>query len=420
MRAAPGGLYTVGILSLMLYLFVVHSYKLNIGSAVIAVGLFGVIIGERPIRFGAPLIWYAAFLGWALMTMPTSVDKSVSWDYWVDSLKIFLITFLAFNAIRTTRQHRLITLTWLGMFALYPVRGTLANFLTGNGDFGRYGWNFTFANFNDMAALTLLPLAMSLDRLRTADKKWIKVCALIGSVSLPFVILITQSRGGMLGMACMMLYLLARSRYRKKVAMAIVATAIVATIFAPNSVWERIRGMTYLTSVETLGQSDSSAEQRYLIWQVARKIIADNPVLGVGIGAYPIAHGQYARSNPAWAFAGGERDTHNTYLHVLAENGILGVFLFLMIFVSAFVQLSRIAKKLKNVPTQYGKLIHDRAQIYQSAMIGIAVCAVFGSLEGMVFPFLFIAISATGTYLSLSGETPQTARDRPFAIGRER
>ena len=125
--------------------------------------------------------------------------------------------FLALNAIRTPRQHRLVTLAWLGMFALYPVRGTLVNFLTGNGAFGRYGWNYQFGNFNDMAALTLIPLAMSMERLRAPEKRWVKICALFGVVALPFVILITQSRAGMLGLAAMMLFLLARSRFRKKI-----------------------------------------------------------------------------------------------------------------------------------------------------------------------------------------------------------
>lgn len=387
--------WTIGTAAVVLYLFVTHSFKLNIGTAVVAGGLFYVLIYERPILTCPPLYWYAAFLGWALIAVPSSMSPSVSFDAWVEIAKIWLVMFLVLNVIRTPGQHRLITLAWLGMFALFPVRGTLMNFITGNGEFGRYGWNFQFKNFNDMAMLTLIPLAMSLDRLRSHDKKWVKACALAGVISLPFIILITQSRAGMMGLALFMIFLLVRSRYRAKLIAAIAGVGLVALIFAPQGVWERISRMSYLTSVETLGQSDSSAEQRYLIWQVARVIIADNPVLGVGIGEYPYVHEQYAKTRTEWEFARGPRDTHSTYLHVFAETGVVGILLYVMIFISAFVELAKASKKLKDSQNPLDIELRDRCQAYQAAFIGIAMCAVFGSIENMVFPFLLIALGAS-------------------------
>ena len=179
--------------------------------------------------------------------------------------------------------------------------------------------------------------------------------------------------------------------------MAIVGVSIVALAFAPQGVWDRIERMTYLTSVETLGQSDSSAEQRYTIWQVAEKIIADNPVLGVGMGAYGIVHERYARTRPEWAIAHGPRDTHSTYLHILAESGPLGLLLFLGIFLSAYWELFKTSRSIRNDSSPPAKLIKDRCQIYQSAFIGLSICAVFGSMESMVFPFLLISLAATST-----------------------
>jgi putative inorganic carbon (HCO3(-)) transporter len=392
--------FTFGTISLIAYLFVVHSYKVPLGFPAIALGIFAVLLQERPIRLTAPMFWYFLFLLWAVCTLPTSVAPQVSFNALQDSGKILLIMFVTANVIRTPAQHRVITLAWLGLFALYPVRGTLANFLSGNGDFGRYGWNFVFANFNDMAALTLIPLALSLERLRSTDKKWVKLCAGAGVIALPFIVLITQSRGGMLGLAAMLLYLVARSRYRKNLVVGLFAVGITAVLFAPPAVWERIRGMTYLTSVETLGQSDSSAEQRYLIYQVAKSIIADNPVTGVGIGAYSIQHSQYALKREEWAFAKGQRDAHNTYLRVTAESGFLGLALFLMIFASAYRELAKVSRNLKNNAAFAAKQMRDRCQAYQAAFIGLAVCAAFGSLESMVFPFMLIGLSSAALRLS--------------------
>ena len=394
LKQAARSPWSVGTISLIVYLFVVHSYKVNLGSTAIVIGLFGVAVHERPLRFTPAMYWFAAFLVWALIGVPGSVDTAGSFSAWVDELKILLIMFLTLNAIRTPAQHRLITLAYLGLFAFYPVRGTLLNWLTGAGSFGRFGWNFAFANFNDLAALTLIPLAMSLERLRSTEKKWVKVCALFGLIVLPFIILLTQSRGGEMGLVLMFLYLLTHSRYKARLALAVVAIGGLALLFAPKSVWDRIRGMSYLTSVETLGMSDSSAEQRYVIWQVAEKIIADNPVSGVGIGAYSRVHEQYAFLKPEWDIAKGPRDTHSTYLHVLAETGGIGLALFLMIFLSAYYELYKYAKKVKKSTQLVDRQLRDRCEAYQAALVGLTLCAVFGSLQTMVFPFLLISLGA--------------------------
>ena len=398
------GAWTISTASIIVYLFVVHSSKINLASVAIGIGLIGTLLQDRPWRSSPSLSWFAAFLAWSIITVPGSVNTSDSFDAWIDMVKLLLIMFLMVNAVRSPRQHRLITLAWLGMFAFYPVRGILVNFLNGNATFGRYAWNFAFSNPNDFAALSLIPFAMSLERLRSTDKKWVRVCALAGMLSIPFIILITQSRGGELGLAIMFLYLLARSRYRVKLAITAGVVAVGGLMFAPQSVWDRIKGMTYLTSVETLGQSDSSAEQRYVIMQVAQAIVADNPVAGVGIGNYGNVHEVYARNRPEWAMASGPRDTHNTYLHVLAETGVVGLALFLMIFISAYWELAKKARSLKRSNSPGDRVIRDRCQAYQAAFVGLTVCSIFGSLHVFVFPYLLVAIAIASIRL----QTPVT------------
>jgi len=407
-KVAPLGVgLTIGTAAVALYLFVVHSYKVPLGTAAIVVGLFAVVVTVRPLRACPPIYFYAAFLAWSLVLLPAAFNSSVAWDSWVELFKIFLIGCLAFNAIRTTGQHRFITLVWLGLFAFYPVRGTLFNFLTGNGAFGRFGWNFAFSNFNDMATYSLMPLAMSFERLRSHDKFWVKACAFAGVIALPFIILITQSRAGMLGLALMFLYLFAGTRYKLRLGSAVVGIGLVAVLFAPQGVWDRIRGMQYLTSVETLGQSDSSAEQRYTIWQIARAIIADNPVMGVGIGNYSIAHEQYARQKKEWEGARGQKDAHNTYLRLMAETGLVGTTLYLLVFVSCFRELRKRVKEIDKLKSPNDALLRERCRTYQSALLGLALCAIFGSLETVVFPFLGVALIAAS--LRLSGGEPALA-----------
>lgn len=418
-QSAKESVWTPPIICVVVYLFVIHSFKLNIGSAAIVLGLLAVFTSGKKALGSEPMKWYAIYLAWDLLTIGMSMKMSASVTAWTDSLKILLIMFLMMNAIQNKKQHRVITLAWLAMFAFFPVRGTMLNFLTGQSSFGRYAWNFSFANFNDLAALTLIPLALSLDRLRTPDKKWIKLCAFAGLLVLPFIVLITQSRGGMLGASAFLLFLLVRSRYRLRLTMAIVAIGTLGFLFAPKTVWDRVAGMSNLTSTETLGEADSSAEQRFLILQVAATVIENNPVFGVGIGAYGIAHAKYARTNAEWDFARGRRDTHNTYLHVMAENGIVGFGLFMMIFISAWRGLSKAARAVKGSLLPEDKELTDRVQAYQAAFVGLAVCAVFGSLETTVFPFLLVSLGTATT--RIYGKTnPAPIRQRGGMLNRSR
>ena len=399
---------TLGTAAIALYLFVVHSYKLPLGTVAIVGGLFLVGLTVRPLRVCPPIYFYAAFLVWCFVTLPAATNVSEAWDAWIELFKVFLIGCLTFNAIRTPAQHRFVTLTWLGMFALYPARGTLFNFLGGNSTAGRYGWNFAFSNFNDMATLTLMPLAMAFERLRSPDKRWVRLCALAGVLSLPFLILITQSRAGMLGLAMMFLFLFVGTKHKLRFGLSVVGVALVAALFAPQGVWDRIRGMQYLTKVETLGQADASAEQRYVIWQVARNIIYNNPVIGVGIGNYSIVHGVYARQRAEWTAALGNRDTHSTYLRLMAETGPIGLALFLMVFVSTFTDLQKKIKAIDRLARTDQRILRERCRMYQAALLGLGVCAIFGSLETTVFPFFGAMLMAAST--RLDGESAPASR----------
>lgn len=421
MREKPMPVWTVSMIALTVYLYVVHSFKLPIGTYCIIVGVLAVLMKERPLMVSEPMKWYCGYLAWSLLLVPLSIDVPRSFEAWTDSLKLMIIMFIALNTIKNEKQHRYFTLAYLAFFALYPARGTLFNFLTGQGMFGRYGWNFTFSNFNDLAALTIIPLALAVDRLRTPESKWIKLCALAGLLFLPFLILITQSRGGMLGAAAFFIFLIGRSRYRLRLIVAMAVFAAGAAAFAPKAVWERILGMQHLTSVETLREADTSAEQRYIVWQVAGQIIKENP-LGVGIGAYPIAHAKYARFKREWKLARGSRDSHSTYLGIFAEGGIISFGLFMMIFVSCYRGLMRLAKSVKGSTDPADRLLADRVQVYQACFAGLAICGVFGSLEGVVFPFLLVSLcTVTGMIFGKpEAVAVKQLRKRPTAMVQRR
>ncbi|MGH9845691.1 MAG: O-antigen ligase family protein, partial [Blastocatellia bacterium] len=71
-----------------------------------------------------------------------------------------------------------------------------------------------------------------------------------------------------------------------------------------------------------------SAEVRLPLIQVALAMIADNPVLGVGMGSYESVMRNYDET-PELVTEHFDWPVHNVYLHIAAETGLPGLLLFL-------------------------------------------------------------------------------------------
>jgi len=88
----------------------------------------------------------------------------------------------------------------------------------------------------------------------------------------------------------------------------------------PGKVKERIQ-----QTHDRYGQLDESAALRIIVWHHSMDLFARNPVMGVGFGVFPYLGLELG-------------DTHNIYLKILAEQGILGFFIFLILLIIMFIQ----------------------------------------------------------------------------------
>jgi O-antigen ligase len=91
--------------------------------------------------------------------------------------------------------------------------------------------------------------------------------------------------------------------------------------WVPTAVRERVL-MTYDSQERTF---DNSAETRLTLWEDAADVIRSNPLFGTGFQTYAYMH--RVRNY---------EDTHNYFLKVLAETGLLGLVLFLAILYKTF------------------------------------------------------------------------------------
>jgi len=112
---------------------------------------------------------------------------------------------------------------------------------------------------------------------------------------------------------------------------------------------------------------EGSAEQRFAVLKTAARIIADHPVLGIGLGAYHNANADYSPDL-------GMKDTHNTYMNVAAETGVPGLILFLALVGS--VLLSARAARRGAGPAAAAQA--EEVRWLQYSVTGYLVAAVIG------------------------------------------
>ncbi len=151
--------------------------------------------------------------------------------------------------------------------------------------------------------------------------KWLATLVLsFGSVALIF----TYSRGAWLAfMLAMLIICFVIVRERGTSLKAPIATfAILAALYVPfgDSISARL-----------FGDDRGSAGSRVPLNELAFRMIADNPLFGVGANNFTVAMDQYATSEfrREWLWA-----VHNKYLLVWAETGLLGLLAYLAFLVS--------------------------------------------------------------------------------------
>lgn len=386
---------TVALFGLAIYLFCVHSFKLPIASVGIGIGLIGVLSNPKAITFPAPLLWMSAFLAWSALGLTISPYASEPGYGVVDFLKILMIFFIALNSAKTSSQLAVMMGLWVIMFSLYPARGTYFNFLSGINTFGRYGWNFSFENFNDLAAYTIFNLALAGYLLAGRFPKWVKTCSLIACAGFALLIIITQSRGAFIGLVVSFSFMLFRSRSRAKLIRVAGLAALGIALMAPGAVWERFSRMKFLLSTDTISEADSSAEQRWVLLQIASTIAREHLATGVGLGAYSEAHGVYAEERQEWQIGRGNRDAHNMYVSLVAETGLPGLGLFLAMLGSTLLRALRAERALRaSFPIEAEQL-----RILRFGLIAYLIAATFGSFHRVSFLYLYLAVLWSATSL---------------------
>lgn len=378
------GLPRVGLsltfIGVCLFTFSIVTYWLPLGDIGIAVAVVGLILQRNQFRFPAPVKWFSLFLVWAFAASYFSVFPGVARDSLIEYLKLLVILLVIVNALRTEGQVRLFLMFFLGCFILFPVRGTL---IGGQLIDGRAVWNYIYNNANDLATLSLIALGIAVGLIfARPSKRIVTIGAAVSSLLLLYVIFITQSRGAFIGLIGGMGFGFLAVSLKHKAVLLISIIAIASLVYVvPSDVWDRLGSIEKLTSTETIAEADEegSAAERFRILQTGWAIFADNPIVGVGLGGYQLANAIYDPNL-------GAKDAHNTYLHLAAETGAVGLLIWLCCFGSVLLLARRSVSEAPDAP------LTIQLQWLSRAFYAYLIASFVGTYSKLTFPYLVLAV----------------------------
>ena len=294
--------------------------------------------GERPyLGLGA-----AACLGGLLaMRLASAVyapDWGVAMDATTEYVKDAILAMLALAFMAHRRGFETVTVSAVAAIvaicALGAAQMTLAPLPEGAYGFarftegsGRFSGPIEDPNFFGAVIVFALPLAFS--HLLNGRSPARLILSAIAVGLLAFGLLATQSRGAIIAAvpALAVLSLGMSAGQRVVTASLLGLAAAVAALFVSPELVERIATIGDLATDDVL---DRSTTGRLASWQVAVHLFGERPWLGVGNGNFNVLY-QDAALELGLIFRGEGRSAHSLYLEILAEQGLVGLLLFLAV-----------------------------------------------------------------------------------------
>ncbi len=209
------------------------------------------------------------------------------------------------------------------------------------------GWIYgPYVNHNHYAGLMemLVPIPLIVSLTRLAPPKVRAVAAATAAVMVGTIFL-SGSRGGMIAIVAELIILAALLVRQKRSLRTAIGIGVFLAIVVGLLVW--IGGSELSKRIATAGpgHTELSSDIRTYINRDGLRMFLKKPVLGWGLGTFPIVYPEF-RTFYTNFFV---NEAHNDYLQLLVEMGLLGfatmVWFVVMVYARAF-------KKIKNWPTE--------------------------------------------------------------------
>jgi probable O-glycosylation ligase (exosortase A-associated) len=328
-------------------------------------------------------IWYCITFLYA-MQVPLFQGHilDAKWE-WVRVSKVLLITFTMILLVTSHQRLKSLVMVTALSFGALAIKGAIFGVRTG-GESRVWGPPDSFIADNNSFALAVnmsLPMLFFLARdEKRRTYRWLLHLAFACGV---LSVVLTYSRGGLLGLAAVLLAITFKSRY-KLVGVFLVALSFAAVItFAPPQWMNRMGGLVR-------GDVDMSGHQRLVSWGTSWNFAMDYPITGGSFNALPDVE-LFQRYQPE-PLPGGFQSSgpHSIYFQTLEEQGFVGLGIYLVLVASCWASLFSLRHRARRSPnTQW---IVPYTHMIEVALFGFLVSGAFLGLANFDLFYQLVAM----------------------------
>lgn len=342
--------------------------------------------------------WLLAFGAAVLLSSVLAIHPDVSWaDLYV--FGTWILFYLLIASLANTEPKFLL---FYLLYMLASFKMSQHGFRTwlergfGFADWGATGAPGWFQNSGEFGIQMCIFLPLTL-YLLVALKPYLSRRAFWLMSLLPLTamasIIASNSRGALLGIAAVGLWLLLRTRYRVRVLLGLAVAAVLVLNLTPPETRERFT---------TIGTDKTSASRKEY-WRHGIELFRQYPVTGIGYEnwkrVYPERWGRVALP-------------HNIFIQAGAELGSVGLLTLFGLIVSSFVvnyRTRRMAAELGDL----GRFMGLTARGLDAAMIGFLVSGFF--ITVLFYPFLWFNLAMTAAVHESAKGAPRVSGRAPLA-----
>jgi putative inorganic carbon (hco3(-)) transporter len=319
-----------------------------LAAVVLAVWLWRVLSGSEKIEFSHMQLPLAIFLLWGIAGIYCALDVGTAikvLSIFVMGASVYLVTSQTIRSPEEAHGIMWAAAVTVGITVLYTVvagfSGSLSYVETAEGGEAYTRFEGIFGHPNALGGFLALAIP-SMVALAASERLWwrrLSGCLLVIGAMAGLVL--TYSRGAWLGTGVGLLILLPvlKRGFRLILGAVLLGPVLVGMVTSAGAVLAR------LDSIAAAG-SDPALMIRLEIWGMAFRLVAEHPLLGVGLGNFQAAYGRlmvpdlplltYPLELPEHA--------HNLFLNLAVEVGLVGVSAFAWLLAVAFLRVRQIKR----------------------------------------------------------------------------
>lgn len=318
---------------------------------------------------------FVAFLSLMAVHIPFAVN-----NYWAyQTTTTMLTTFVVFLGIITfvdsLERFLVMVSVWIGIHVYLAVIGIAK---------GGQGVGGFFKDENDLALTMNMVIPFSFFLVLEGKTFSRRIFLMLVTGVFIACNVLTMSRGGFVGLACVGLYCWVRSP--RKVASSIgVAILISAMLYAaPERYWAEISSV----QAEADGSKIGTGHDRLYSWNAGWRMFLDYPLFGVGPGNFPWNFAQYETAEGFGGRIHGGREAHSIYFTLIPELGIVGTAIFILMIRTDW----RYRKTVAALEINERSCIGTYGVLERAHKVRYLAFAMSGSLIGFLVSGTFISV----------------------------